>query len=130
MMIRRQPRSTRTDTIFPDTTLFRSWRRSDDGSLYEAAPMDAAQPLENDRPWRCVLRTHRGYVRNAAADAAADGRCRLQRRQDRVAARRAAGGHDPRCRPRRRPAAQPVRCDDGRSEEHTSELQSLMRISY
>src|SRR3546814_7081623 len=98
MMIRRQPRSTRTDTIFPDTTLFRSWRRSDDGSLYEAAPMDAAQPLENDRPWRCVLRTHRGYVRNAAADAAADGRCRLQRRQDR--------------------------------KSTTSELQSLMRISY
>src|SRR3546814_10531861 len=25
-MIRRPPRSTRTDTLFPDTTLFRSWR--------------------------------------------------------------------------------------------------------
>src|SRR3546814_17110020 len=36
-MIRRPPRSTRTDTLFPYTTLFRStWRRSYDGSLVAA----------------------------------------------------------------------------------------------
>src|SRR3546814_16097409 len=29
-MIRRPPRSTRTDTLFPYTTLFRSWARPDD----------------------------------------------------------------------------------------------------
>src|SRR3546814_15346962 len=29
-MIRRPPRSTRTDTLFPYTTLFRSYRNSDD----------------------------------------------------------------------------------------------------
>src|SRR3546814_12037199 len=28
LMLRRPPRSTRTDTLFPDTTLFRSWRTS------------------------------------------------------------------------------------------------------
>src|SRR3546814_6145363 len=79
-MIRRPPRSTRTDTLFPYTTLFRSSRE-------------------------------RGRIQ------------RLRRRFDPGAARarrRAqAAGHVYR-RHRRRL----------RSEEHTSELQSLMRISY
>src|SRR3546814_1572463 len=34
-MIRRPPRSTRTDTLFPYTTLFRSWRCSYDGPAGE-----------------------------------------------------------------------------------------------
>src|SRR3546814_13828553 len=70
LMIRRPPRSTRTDTLFPYTTLFRS---------------------------PAYLLHHRRHVR----------------------------GDEPvwlhhQARPDR----------DGRSEEHTSELQSLMRISY
>src|SRR3546814_9000657 len=69
-MIRRPPRSTRTDTLFPYTTLFRSHCRS---------------------PRRCPRRWGRhGFHR-----------CRCR-----------AGSSAP------------------RSEEHTSELQSLMRISY
>src|SRR3546814_21197505 len=67
LMTRRPPRSTRSDTLFPYTTLFRSARH--------ARP----QPLPSTRL-----------------------------------------SHAPPCRCRRR----------GRSEEHTSELQSLMRISY
>src|SRR3546814_12767490 len=74
LMIRRPPRSTRTDTLFPYTTLFRSPRLS---------------------------------------ARVADQRLRLLRRP---ASRRRAEG-------RRQPA-------QDRSEEHTSELQSLMRISY
>src|SRR3546814_11408526 len=70
LMILRPPRSTRTDTLFPYTTLFRS-----------LAP---------------------GFRRGARS-----------RRRHRVAARLG-----PRLRAH------------GRSEEHTSELQSLMRISY
>src|SRR3546814_1577504 len=71
LMIRRPPRSTRTDTLFPYTTLFRSHRserrrQDDDDSLDRGA--SGARP-----------RSHRGVRR---------------------------------------------------SEEHTSELQSLMRISY
>src|SRR3546814_5064748 len=73
-MIRRPPRSTRTDTLFPYTTLFRS----------------------PDRRRRAARRPHR-------AD-----------RRDRPRIRRAVLRHHPR----------------RRSEEHTSELQSLMRISY
>src|SRR3546814_6548769 len=75
----RAPRSTRTDTLFPYTTLFRS-----------------------SRSWR-------------AADADGVDAARRQRRT----------------------AIRPSRLDGnqgspgtGRSEEHTSELQSLMRISY
>src|SRR3546814_7926940 len=88
-MIRRPPRSTRTDTPFPYTTLFRS-RRDD--------------PNRADRLW----------PRRARVPRAADRRGRGARSGcDRFIARRGD---------RARLA--------GRSEEHTSELQSLMRISY
>src|SRR3546814_9848161 len=73
LMIRRPPRSTRTDTLFPYTTLFRSVRR----------------------------------LRHAGA---------ISRRHHRRASAHA----------RRRRAVRRL----PRSEEHTSELQSLMRISY
>src|SRR3546814_8801017 len=77
-MIRRPPRSTLTDTLFPYTTLFRS----------------------------------------PASAAASDRRlCRRRTRRRRDQVRRA----------RRRGQA---RTTDPRSEEHTSELQSLIRISY
>src|SRR3546814_6051737 len=68
-MIRRPPRSTRTDTLFPYTTLFRS--------------------CPTARYW--------------------------------------PSGSSPCCC---RPASAACRCSAERSEEHTSELQSLMRISY
>src|SRR3546814_6839732 len=92
-MIRRPPRSTRTDTLFPYTTLFRSL--ADDVSSRDrtagrvGTPKSAAWTGNGKRP-RC-----RGCI---------------------VGARRVAAGA------RRGP--------DRRSEEHTSELQSLMRISY
>src|SRR3546814_7970595 len=76
-MIRRPPRSTRTDTLFPYTTLFRSSRRS-------RAP-----------------------------------RSTRRRRSSRTKRPRCAAAKRP-----QRPLPTP------RSEEHTSELQSLMRISY
>src|SRR3546814_16189696 len=72
LMIRRPPRSTRTDTLFPYTTLFRSGHRP------------AAHPP----------------------------------RKPAASGRKLRGGQRPGQWPRHR------------SEEHTSELQSLMRISY
>src|SRR3546814_2358233 len=76
-MVRRPPRSTRTDTLFPYTTLFRS----------------------------TIARLHRNApsaLRNRSCD-----------------------------RTRRTPRLRSARCGSrSRSEEHTSELQSLMRISY
>src|SRR3546814_10185144 len=88
-MIRRPPRSTRTDTLFPYTTLFRS-----------------RHGAEN-------LRHGRGSNGDREAGAG-EGR----------------GGAGRRCAARRAPRAHAAPAAGLRSEEHTSELQSLMRISY
>src|SRR3546814_7096788 len=95
LMIRRPPRSTRTDTLFPYTTLFRS-----DGAARQAR------------------RRYRGRCRGRRDDL-------HRRRTRRVRHFRAAGARTGAPRPR---SARDAR--GRRSEEHTSELQSLMRISY
>src|SRR3546814_3179121 len=83
-MIRRPPRSTRTDTLFPYTTLFRS--------------MDRAVFLAN---WEALNAAVHEIVLDLGGSISAEhGIGRLKRDLLR------------------------------RSEEHTSELQSLMRISY
>src|SRR3546814_3848818 len=94
-MIRRPPRSTRTDTLFPYTTLFRS-------------------PPPQPRALRGRHTTQAGHA----------GRL-LRRHVDRT---RPAGG--PCDRGRAACRDEPFPGDKPRSEEHTSELQSLMRISY
>src|SRR3546814_14750378 len=102
LMIRRPPRSTRTDTLFPYTTLFRS-----DLAVYSPHP-------DEQRRW---LRA--GPLRLRVV-----GRCRGERvRQPGRPDRPGRPEH-----PRDHPHA--VGCAWLRSEEHTSELQSLMRISY
>src|SRR3546814_2844814 len=84
-MIRRPPRSTRTDTLFPYTTLFRSQVRPQrQFDVVIGAPVAKG----------------RAVGPAAVIDLGRDGVVRRRRRQD------------------------------VRSEEHTSELQSLMRISY
>src|SRR3546814_1599716 len=100
-MIRRPPRSTRTDTLFPYTTLFRSMVRA----------VHCRQ-----RAWPC----HQG-VQAGSLGVVRAGRAVAGRLQDR------RGGADFRNAPGPGGAAQAV---GARSEEHTSELQSLMRISY
>src|SRR3546814_1459032 len=79
-MIRRPPRSTRTDTRFPYTTLFRS------------------RPQGETIAWERFERQFEGSVRGALNTLKA--------------------------------AVPGMRAQGQRSEEHTSELQSLMRISY
>src|SRR3546814_3480844 len=96
LMIRRPPRSTRTDTLFPYTTLFRSPRE-----LPGTACHDAADPL-GARGRAAIAKGHRA---RRAQRRALLGACPRRHRPQ--------GGHG-----------------GGRSEEHTSELQSLMRISY
>src|SRR3546814_10596894 len=98
-MIRRPPRSTRTDTLFPYTTLFRS----------------GIADRRTGRPWRrdtaCpTFSCTKGVTATAAL----------------MVAQQHGRGTD-----------EPVSTwwpefaqHDKRSEEHTSELQSLMRISY
>src|SRR3546814_1889790 len=94
-MIRRPPISTRTDTLFPYTTLFRS--------------AEAAAVRRASRAHDCA----RHFLGTAVER---NGRARPHRRSG---CRDDAGTG-------RMVAPQPA----GRSEEHTSELQSLMRISY
>src|SRR3546814_1810535 len=94
LMSRRPPRSTRTDTLFPYTTLFRA--------IAEAI-------IE-----RSVTRRRRDVERcKAQAGGVAF----------EMAAQQAGAALPPRVRG-------DVDIADPRSEEHTSELQSLMRISY
>src|SRR3546814_5624394 len=88
-MIRRPPRSTRTDTLFPYTTLFRSRSRTTVGR--SLSDRGASEPLLQ------AFRIARQPGRTGS----------------RAGAKRHYGGGD-----------------GQRSEEHTSELQSLMRISY
>src|SRR3546814_2501112 len=104
-MIRRPPRSTRTDTLFPYTPLFRS-RLPGRSAIRSEAVKAALRRRAAGRPVPAAT----------AATAAARGHRSALR-----AARRAAAPavHGPAAACRRR-----------RSEEHTSELQSLMRISY
>src|SRR3546814_5551258 len=99
-MIRRPPRSTRTDTLFPDTTLFRSDREGGAGGC---------------------RRRPQGPQAGARRDPAAQERRGAAGAAGAVSRPRAAGGVG-------RPGRHRVLA--GRSEEHTSELQSLMRISY
>src|SRR3546814_8722687 len=82
LMIRRPPRSTRTDTLFPYTTLFRSLGRQEAG-LAQQSGMPVGSPA---------------FVHDLAGENGLEVERFFPYRQ--------------------------------RSEEHTSELQSLMRISY
>src|SRR3546814_12808016 len=80
LMIRRPPRSTRTDTLFPYTTLFRSPEKA---AVLFRQSLDSAPDKRNPNT-RVATQTGLFYALT----------------------------------------------ESGRSEEHTSELQSLMRISY
>src|SRR3546814_9570303 len=114
-MIRRPPRSTRTDTLFPYTTLFRSRR----------CPRGSAPPRQS----MCQTTDHH-------RDEQGDEAIQWRRREWRVRITAAA----PQLRDAEMVNRRSMRCehvfkarDDSlrqRSEEHTSELQSLMRRSY
>src|SRR3546814_3212218 len=93
-MSRRPPRSTRTGTLFPYTTLFRSAQfQGVDAEFGRRVVDDALHLIGRLRPAGAAVRVGRNGI----------------------------GEHRLRAEQHRR---------DSRSEEHTSELQSLMRISY
>src|SRR3546814_1669011 len=100
-MIRRPPRSTRTDTLFPYTTLFRS-------RVQRLTGDDAVSASEVDS-----LRSRLQAAQAALAGAQARERQRALEVEFTQVRAPISG-----------------RVSDRRSEEHTSELQSLMRISY
>src|SRR3546814_9661644 len=111
-MTRRPPRTTRTDTLFPYTTLFRSsglkdWlnrarftgrSESTDGPRMRSGQA-RVQRGKKLRARQCLLRTRFTDPGGGYCNVRIIGNCRFHLRRK-------------------------------RSEEHTSELQSLMRISY
>src|SRR3546814_1964510 len=118
-MIRRPPRSTRTDTLFPYTTLFRSVKRLtrllcdkietiEPGFGIEILTLTAtfAEPIDSKQT-----------VTSLIDDAIPDVSDLVDTLANRVGGRRIY-------------RAAPVASDVPRSEEHTSEIPSLMRISY
>src|SRR3546814_6399933 len=136
-MIRRPPRSTRTDTLFPYTTLFRSLlrrvslllgrrvlaeerQRALRGRSHslgrDVAELRLGVPQSAFRPHHRELAGGGGAGDGALSAAGGPGRLRAQPYSI--------------PRPCRRAARHPQRLDVPRSAEHPSELQSLMRISY
>src|SRR3546814_9730215 len=105
-MIRRPPRSTRTDTLFPYTTLFRSLRLR--LRIAEHFHLHVAELELCDLPARLA---HADDVLEWF-EAAWNRRHAIELHAEQIAIERDEAVHV------------------GRSEEHTSELQSLMRISY
>src|SRR3546814_4686978 len=95
-MKRLPPRSTRTDTLLPYTTLFRSPAGDQRRQIGEASGNDRLRRCDDDRLPQMRALPYLLVVRDAPEDIALE---RLFNRRR-------------------------------RSEEHTSELQSLMRISY
>src|SRR3546814_7198715 len=108
-MNRRPPRSTRTEKRFPYTPLVRSGGAA---SRQGGRRGDGAQSRPRER---ADQRRTPGAGRRAHAE-----RNRVRRPAGPTRGHRAAGRRDRRGR----------RPNPSRSEEHTSELQSLMRISY
>src|SRR3546814_2488452 len=107
-MIRRPPRSTRTDTLFPYTTRFRSFKQ---------AKAAVSGPLSDTLAARIAVSatSRRGTIYNVTTD-------RWIQSPDNIGLRgqllwRPTDNLD-------------VTLTGDRSEEHTSELQSLMRISF
>src|SRR3546814_8101085 len=109
-MIRRPPRSTRTDTLFPYTTLFRSYRCRAEKTLHldtEKIPYITMQPGMETRIIHARLEDNFFVTQLRAAPNVVSRLHRHNFKRGGAAVSRS-----------------------GRSEEHTSELQSLMRISY
>src|SRR3546814_5388113 len=129
-MIRHPPRSTRTDTLFPSTTRFRSHderQRHGHRGGHHLPPrqlVSAGAADERDRHWHgALLRRKREGERKKKLVPGEDERKQTGRGQGRRQERQEDAEEYP---PRRGTV------DDRRlrSEEHTSALQSLMRTPY
>src|SRR3546814_1122795 len=124
-MIRRPPRSTRIDTLFPYTTLdrlFRNqcpcptnriFRRRDATLALDAVTLQGIGRIDRSRSCLFDFECDRGHTMLKRLELA-DRNAKLSARSQIIQGGHPGHIHDP----------------DGRSEEHTSDLQSLMRISY
>src|SRR3546814_4093091 len=109
-MIRRPPRSTRPETLLPYTTLFRSGVARDDSPV--SLPHRTPRLPDQDRMWYSIGAT---WAASDNFDITAS-YSRVQMADTPVVGIASSSGS--------------YLSGEYRSEEHTSELQSLMRISY
>src|SRR3546814_4856959 len=132
-MIRRPPISTRTDTLFPYTTLFRSTFRA----LRKSGCLHCRHPKHLPRSALTSLQLafsgwHMWNVRAAQGQT----RCLLEEKKghcaDHAGAHHGIGGPEGIAGDQDQPAVEGWRCaaEQRSSEEHTSEPQSLMRTQY
>src|SRR3546814_1095169 len=124
-MIRRPPRSTRTDTLFPDTTLFRSEYRSGRARPATSCQSGTAALAESHAPRHPDRRKHSrcnsrllAWRHSCRSPPGSGWSTRLGDAATQFSHISSRGQSDM------------DRTEIDRSEEHTSELQSLMRISY
>src|SRR3546814_5831863 len=146
-MIRRPPRSTRTDTLFPYTTLFRSGRVAIVEDVRRGAGRFLLQPVGDKRRGegaaaieieRAAHRFDVGAAQAVAGDHVAAVAVIVAEIDRDLGRERAVGkaaavdlaAHLPQPERARGQPHLAVEILGRRSEEHTSELQSLMRISY
>src|SRR3546814_2212029 len=131
-MIRRPPRSKRTDTLFPYTTLFRShcgWQRRRDRCRPSRRSLPDAGPWQSCpvRRWRDEWSSNASELADGNGSRGCNSQPVGQRKLERL------GGnleHVSGLRLYTFGEGQRRRSEEMRSEEHTSELQTLMRISY
>src|SRR3546814_5275394 len=148
-MVRAPPKSTRTDTLFPDTTLFLSAKcrrsRAPRRESTVAGPARRRRPACRWQSPRCAAHRPAGSARSASDAAGSRSRTRSPALlRWRCSYDGPAGEREERQEERGRGERDGQAEDDldqlaeaaagiaegQRSEEHTSELQSLMRISY
>src|SRR3546814_4255265 len=137
-MIRRPPRSTRTDTLFPYTTLFRSWLATL-LVLPRALPrLDFSSGIPGEARTLVVVPTMIGDVAGARSLVDAlevrflanrDENLRFALLTDFLDAGAQVLPGDAAVLDEARRGIDTLNARHARSEEHTSELQSLMRIS-
>src|SRR3546814_1491557 len=117
-MIRRPPRSTRTDTLFPYTTLFRSLKYCGTGGRTRT---DTLSPEPDFESGASTIPPHPHLLSIRLNPSKSQGHRRLTMRGSSGGERGWQQVHHP----------SPANfCGSFRSEEHTSEIQSLMRIPY
>src|SRR3546814_10523633 len=118
-MIRRPPRSTRTYTLFPCTTLFRSRERNTVIEGADAARADLHDEYLSTEHLLLALADRVGVEKEALLAAMAE-----------VRGSHRVTSQDPEEQYQALEKYGRDLTEAARSEEHTSELQSLMRISY
>src|SRR3546814_2459027 len=135
-MIRRPPRSTRTDTLFPYTTLFRSVYEGNYSTYLEKKGKRLEQESREDAGRQKAIKDELEWIRQSPKARQAKSKARIKSFDQLVEAqeKRIPGKAQIVIQVPQRLGGKVIEVENiskaFRSEEHTSELQSLMSILY